>query len=201
MSPQLDVTIMSEDLFVPIKTKEFALTPERYFQMVILRRFGTAELLPIFSNGAVITLMVPFALYMIFRLSFVVALLGFAAALAIYGWLVLYPLWRIRQYVCAPDIRGIFERRYFEIDSTFISGYFASGEMSKSRLSSIVKAIRTPTYYLLFIARSLFYYLPSDAFDSPDDVDRLETMLEAHGLDVRRERGIDQRFRVWRKTG
>jgi hypothetical protein len=191
---------MSEDQFVPIRTKEFAQTPERFFRMVILRRFGTADLLPIFSNGAVITLMVPFALYMIFRLPFVVALLGFGAALAIYGGLVLYPLWRIRQYVCAPDNRGIFEPRYFEIDGTFISGYFATGEMSKSRLSSVVKAIRTPTYYLLFIARSLFHYLPFDAFGSPDDINRLETMLESHGLEVKREHGIDQPGRVWRKT-
>ena len=182
---------MAEDLFVPIKTKEFELTPERYFKMVVLRRFGTAELLPLFSNGAVITLAVPFALYVVFRLSFVVALLGFAASLAVYGWLVLYPLWRIRRYVHARDNRGIFGPRYFEIDRDFIAGYSVSDEISKSRLSNIVKAVRTPTYYLLFIAQNLFFYLPFDAFESQDDVDRLETLLKTHGLDIRRERGID----------
>lgn len=109
------------------------------------------------------------------------------AAYSLYG---LYLYWKLRRYVYSPENRSFFDSRRYEIDSDFVTCYFADGSFAKIRLERYIKAVCTPGYFQLYISQTLFEYLPFDAFYTAEDIERLETLLVAHGVAVKSNKTV-----------
>ena len=101
------------------------------------------------------------------------------ASVAAYLLFYVFFLWR---YVASPENRVVFEKRRFEIDEDFIHGYVDDGSYARTTWRHVVRVVNSATYYLLYISKAQFFYLPYDAFASEADRGEFEAFLHKQNL-------------------
>ena len=103
---------------------------------------------------------------------------------SLYTWLafgVLYAVILIASCLVmayAKNNQGVLKARYCEIDDDFFSTYLLDGSMSKVRWDNIVRVLKTARYYLLYLSRASFLYLPVTAFATEEDRTNFEHLLQ-----------------------
>ena len=77
-------------------------------------------------------------------------------------------------YAHSKDNRLYLLARYYEIDRAQIIEVMEDGTTSTIRTERFIKVMKTPKYYLLYVARNEYIYLPVSAFESLDDQEWFE---------------------------
>jgi hypothetical protein len=80
------------------------------------------------------------------------------------------------------DNKALFKKKFYEIDDTFIVGYGSDGEMSKVPFSHVIRILEAPGYYLLFVSKDSFLYIPFEAFYTTEDRNSFKALLESKQL-------------------
>ncbi|MDP2940897.1 MAG: hypothetical protein Q8N85_01380 [Candidatus Omnitrophota bacterium] len=146
-----------------IKTSDFILTKEKYFQIITTSYFKTRWWL----------IFILLLLFFYAKVASLVVLIIFWFAFAlIYFWF----------FTTSKKNKIFFASRYYEINDEFIIGYLKDGSIDKINLSNIVKAMKMPKYYLLYISRTNFVYLPLECLQSEEDRKNLVNLLEGKKL-------------------
>lgn len=77
-------------------------------------------------------------------------------------------------YAHSKDNRIYLLARYYEINSDQIIELMEDGTSSTIRTERFIKVMKTPWYYLLFVAKNEYIYLPVTAFESLADQEWFE---------------------------
>ena len=105
--------------------------------------------------------------------------------------------------------KNYYKSRTYQFDEKFIAYTMPDGGEGKINWRTIIKTRKRPHYYLLYISRGQFIYVPVDCFKTEDDRLKFENFLEKRfsltiNLDtVIKTKEIKQTpqifFRLWRK--
>ncbi len=82
-----------------------------------------------------------------------------------------------RRYAYSKENKVFLLGRYYEIDSDMITGIMEDGTSQPLKTEHFIKIIKTSKYYLLYIAKSQFIYLPVDAFSNNTDIEWFENEI------------------------
>jgi len=74
-------------------------------------------------------------------------------------------------YAHSKDNRLYLLGRYYEINSDQVVELMEDGTTSTIRTERFIKVMKTPRYYLLYVARNEYIYLPVSAFESLADLE------------------------------
>jgi len=77
-------------------------------------------------------------------------------------------------YAHSKDNRLYLLARYYEIDTDQIIEVMEDGTTSTIRNERFIKMMKTARYYLLYVARNEYIYLPVSAFESSPDLEWFE---------------------------
>ena len=80
-------------------------------------------------------------------------------------------------YAHSKDNRLYLLSRYYEIDTDQIIEMMEDGTTSTIRTERFIKVMKTNRYYLLYIARNEYIYMPVSAFESLADIDWFEKKI------------------------
>jgi hypothetical protein len=72
-----------------------------------------------------------------------------------------------------------FRERVFEIDNEVIMIGFKQGASTKIEIPKIARVVKNTKYYLLFLNKKQFVYVPLSAFRTPGDINRFDSILKA----------------------
>jgi len=59
--------------------------------------------------------------------------------------------------------------RYYEVEPDIITGILEDGTSQPIKIEHFIKVIRSSQYYLIYIAKAQFIYVPFDSFKPPAD--------------------------------
>jgi hypothetical protein len=141
-----------------IKTDKFSLTNLDYFKILITTYLK--------KRWWMISLMLLFGLFFIFKQnkdSFEYFLLFFAF---FYPIILLIQYWR---YANSKENKLFLIERFFEISEDSITGILTDGSKSIVKLDNIIKVTTLKKYYLLYISKSQFIYIPKNSFMNQQD--------------------------------
>lgn len=141
-----------------IKTKEFSLSKKDFFVIITL---GYLK-----SRWWLIILLLLLWLY---KNAIFIGLLTFFYIF----WIILY-CW---VYANSKKNKIFFQKSYYEIDKDFITGYLEDGGIDKLKLSNIIKIVKTSKYFLLYISKTQFIYLPLNVFTCQEDINNFNSFL------------------------
>lgn len=94
--------------------------------------------------------------------------------------IVLFQLVIIAQYwfyAHSKDNRIYLLSRYYEIDTDRIVETMEDGTSSIIKNERFIKVMKTTSYYLLYVARNEYVYLPVSSFESLDDREWFEVEI------------------------
>jgi len=77
-------------------------------------------------------------------------------------------------YAHSKDNRIYLMARHYEIDSDQVVELMEDGTSSTIKTERFIKVMKTPKYYLLYVARNEYVYLPVSAFQSLTDREWVE---------------------------
>jgi len=155
---------------INITTRPFNLTPQQYFNISLRRSLRTIFL--------VLGLYFSIGVAFLFIHDIVFAVIFFLAIPILLGMF----LWRIKRLTHTKENKALFIERYLTIDETYLCGYVKDGAESKVPLTNIVKIISTKTYFLLYLSKLTFIYLPYTAFVTPADQQTATELFKKLGL-------------------
>lgn len=144
-----------------IKTKDFELTKKEYFKILMINYFKWWFIAFIFLMGI-----------------FVRKIFYWGVILAYCIWLILY-FWF---YTNSKKNKIFFKKRHFEINDDFLICYLEDGSLDKIKIDNIIKVIKKPKYYLLFISKNNFIYLPLEIFSSSEDIKNFDSLFKSKNL-------------------
>jgi|GEM_PF-4020071 len=159
---------------MPIKTKDFNVTPKELRRILIAFQFMQAK--PMFILYTTISLLAITAYLMFQEIFFLFFIL--AATLVVLIALSLPFLLDVKK----QQNNLQFQTRHCEIEEDFFSTFFADGSSDKIRFDNFRKAIRRSDYYFLYLTALQFYYLPIAAFHTEDDLKCFHSLLKDKGL-------------------
>ena len=81
------------------------------------------------------------------------------------------------RYAYSKENKVFLLERYYEIDNNMITGIMEDGTSQPIKTEHFIKVIQTSKYYLLYIAKSQFIYLPVDSFLNPNDKEWFENEI------------------------
>lgn len=142
------------DQLTSIVTNKFELTPAEFFNILVrnyLKKRSWVIVVLIAMGG--------FAYYFSDDLTFLFIYLIYPVILLLRFWL----------YANSRDNKILFRRRNIELSSEKLMTYYEDGTTNSIRLENLRKLERTKTYYLLFITKGTFYYVPFNAFKNVAD--------------------------------
>jgi hypothetical protein len=82
-----------------------------------------------------------------------------------------------RRYAYSNENKVFLLERYYEIDNDMINGKMEDGTSQPIKIEHFIKVIKTSKYYLLYLAKSQFIYLPVDAFSNHNDLEWFENEI------------------------
>lgn len=80
-------------------------------------------------------------------------------------------------YAHSKDNRIYLLSRYYEIDTDRIVETMEDGTSSIIKNERFIKVMKTTSYYLLYVARNEYVYLPVSSFESLDDREWFEVEI------------------------
>lgn len=85
---------------------------------------------------------------------------------------ILFPLLLIIQfwrYAYSKQNKIFLLERYYEIEPDMITGIMQDGTSQPIKIEHFIKVIKSSKYYLMYIAKAQFIYVPFDSFKTPSD--------------------------------
>jgi hypothetical protein len=152
-----------------IKTKPFRLTPNTYFKIVLMRQIQRVWWLHLLVIFAAVSLLFQrndhpsSALLIVFGFAYLPALVIY-----LYFW------------ATSSSNSLLFEEREmtaYEDKLTMSAG----GNSSELVYASVRYVVETSDFFLLYIARSMFVYVPKDAFVNSDDLEVFSKYFRSKG--------------------
>lgn len=95
---------------------------------------------------------------------------------------IVYPLLYLAYlfwFANSKDNKLYFIERYYDIYEDKIIGFLSDGTESPIKLEYFVRVLEMKNYYLLYISKAQFVYLPKDSFKSEQDKDWFENNILA----------------------
>lgn len=138
-------------------SKEFQLTPQIYFRILILKYVKKRFIFYIFLWVATIAIAT-------ISMNLITIFLIFYS--------VFYPLFIIFYYYRFARTKAnkiIFLKRHIEIAADKMIVHIEDGTKSEILLSNIIQVIRYKSYSLIYISKNQFVYIPLTAFHSVDE--------------------------------
>jgi len=80
-------------------------------------------------------------------------------------------------YAHSKDNRIYLLGRYYEINSDQVVEWMEDGTSSTIKTERFIKVMKTTSYYLLYVARNEYIYLPVGAFQSLADLEWFEDVI------------------------
>ncbi|MDX5419008.1 MAG: YcxB family protein [Hymenobacteraceae bacterium] len=142
-----------------IQTSTYNLSPKTYFKILVenrLRRFWWLYLL-----------IIVFSLSSLDRFgndSFITAYI-IVSAVYLPGLIIYLYFWAV-----SPKNKNLFIPRFLTLDETMMTSSSEGNFHSEIPLKLILKAVERKSYWLLYIAKSQFLYIPKAVFTSPEDL-------------------------------
>lgn len=93
--------------------------------------------------------------------------------------LLSYIVFRCWMHSNTKTHRLFFKERTFEINSKDIDIILKDGSTSKIQINDIARVVKNSSYYLLFLTKKQFIYVPLSAFKTPGDVNGFDSILKA----------------------
>ncbi len=93
--------------------------------------------------------------------------------------LLAYIIFRCWMHSNSKTNRLFFEERTFEINSKDIDIVLKDGPTSKIQINDIARVVKNSSYYLLFLSKKQFVYVPLSAFRTPGDINSFDSILKA----------------------
>jgi hypothetical protein len=150
-----------------IKTKEFSFPKSVYLKILIINSLKR-------SLWAVVFLIM-IVLYQATKGPSNLLLILIALLVALISYLV-FKCWR---HSNSKTQRLFFKERVFEINSQSIDVLFTEGTASKIQINDIARVVKNKEYYLLFLTKKQFIYVPLFAFRTPGDINSFDAILKA----------------------
>jgi hypothetical protein len=149
-----------------IKTQEIKITANEFFRLILsiylTKRWWLVAwiwilIIVILFNGQI-------GLIEIALLSFI---LIFQVIIVAQYWI----------YAHSKDNRIYLSSRHYEIDANQVVERMEDGTSSTIKNERFIKVVKTKKYYLLYVARNEYIYLPFRAFESPSDLEWFENEI------------------------
>ncbi|XMO86505.1 YcxB family protein [Algibacter sp. AS12] len=149
-----------------IETKAFSLTKENYYKIVLLTRFKKSWWLylimiliaifnlPKFGNDSFSTF------FIIFSFSY-----PFIISIYLYFWTSL------------KGHKPIFSKTHLSFNNEYLH-FKRAGNESKLVANSIQKAVSKNNYWLIYIAKSQFIYVPKNIFHNVNDLEAFSKLIK-----------------------
>ena len=150
-----------------IQTEKFILTSSKYFQIMLRNYFR--RMIWLWS------ILILFLLFGIFIGDIDIILFVIPLALFLLIFIVLFS-WH---YAYSKRNNIFFRERYYDIDEDFITGYLDEGTTSKINIKSIINLRKTKEYFLLYISKAQYFYLPFSCFKSEADLIEFEKLIKS----------------------
>lgn len=74
--------------------------------------------------------------------------------------------------------KTIFQVRQFHFEKDSITAVLEDGKIGTQPLNSIQFVSKTEQYYLLFVKKTMFYYVPKSVFESAEDLQAFEKLFQ-----------------------
>lgn len=156
-----------------ITTKEFQLTPKEHFKI------STKYFLLRKSRIILFVLLVADFLFLLYLNPTDSLTLYFGIFLVLYFLILFLAYWRFSHN---KENKAFYQKISFTIDKNFLNFKQEDGSEGKKNLDRIIKVVKTPNYYLLFVSKIQFLYFPSNAFKSSEDLEAFEGILKSRNL-------------------
>ena len=143
-----------------IKTKKFSLTNHDYFKIIITIYFK--------RRWWIISLMLFIGLLFLLKkdkdsLEYFLIFLGF-----IYPILILIQFWR---FAISKENKIFLAERFFEISKDSLTGKLNDGSEDVIKKENFIRTLELKKYYLLYISKSQFIFIPKEVFMDQKDKD------------------------------
>lgn len=76
---------------------------------------------------------------------------------------------QFRRYAYSKENKVFMLERHYEIEPDIINGIMEDGTIQPLKTAHFIKVVQSSKYYLLYIAKSQFLYLPIDSFSNSND--------------------------------
>lgn len=141
-----------------IKTRDIKITANEFFRLILSIYLKKRWWLVAWVWILIITILLSgrIGLVEIFLLAFIF----------LFQFIIVAQYWI---YAHSKDNRLYLLPRYYEIDSDLIVEMMADGTSSTIKIERFIKVMKTTKYYLLFVAKNEYVYLPVEAFESQAD--------------------------------
>ena len=137
-----------------MKTKKYKITPQEYFQIALLNIFSRNKL----------------PILLIFIILLVLVRQDSGALIQTVAFIFI----GISVWLSAKSKKNnpIYQERYLELDDNFLLTYLYDGSADKYNINNVIDFIERKTYFLIYVSKDNFYYIPFTCFES--DADRME---------------------------
>jgi len=144
-----------------IQTNKFNLTQAQYFRIILGNYLRRRVWVPcILALGFLFGIIEKdYLLIILLPILFI--------SIIIYNW----------YYAYCKQNSIFFKDIYFELDGDFLTGYFDDGTTSKINIKNIIKLRKSKKYFLLYIAKDQYVYLPFACFKSEADLRDFEKKI------------------------
>lgn len=88
----------------------------------------------------------------------------------------------LKQYSKSRQIKAFLGKRLMIIDDNFIDTKLVNGNEGKYKVSNIVKVLEQKEYFLLYINKKEFLYVPKNVFNSQEDYQNFIRLLEHNSI-------------------
>ncbi len=140
-----------------ITTKKFSLSKQTYFGILVKTYFRSRWWFPV--------------LFWVFAILFAMDGIN-TIDLFLVLYAVIFPfilLLTFRRQAYSAQNKLFLMERYFEFDTEKSTGYLTDGTAQVIMNSNFFKVFTTESYYLLYLARNQFVYIPVSAFNNEED--------------------------------
>jgi uncharacterized membrane protein len=162
-----------------IKTHPFELDRKQYFRLNIRQYIFKRKKLYILILIALS--IAGFLGYItdLFKDPFFLSLFG--VALGLLALLIIIVPLNFYYYAKTPKNNLFFTKRTMEWNNERMKVVLEDGSLSELKLNTILEIQQFPDYYLIYISKHQFYYLPFNAFKSNDDHQAFQELMQSIG--------------------
>ena len=97
----------------------------------------------------------------------------------LYPVFVVIYLW---YYAKTKQNKAFFKERYYKIDGSTMYCETKDNETGNVNLDTVVKVMKRKNYYLVYLSKVQFFYIPVKAFKSQEDAEMFNQLLKDRNL-------------------
>ena len=149
-----------------IETQPFDFTKVTYFKIMVTEYFKKR-----WWFFGILLLLALFALFYVQDTYLAANVLSIAV---LFGIAMILIFWL---YANNYKRKAIFQPRYYRIDENWIETRLHDGTVNRFELKKIKKITADKHYFLLYITKDHFFYIPLSSFKTPEDVEDFKNII------------------------